>query len=25
MGNREAFNNEAKSWTVIYANPDTAK
>jgi ubiquitin-protein ligase len=25
MGNREAFNNEAKSWTAIYANPDTAK
>lgn len=25
MSNREAFNNEAKSWTAIYANPDTAK
>lgn len=25
MGNREAFNNEAKSWTAIYANPDIAK
>ena len=22
MNNREAFNNEAKSWTAIYANPD---
>jgi ubiquitin-conjugating enzyme E2 D len=21
MNNREAFNNEAKSWTAIYANP----
>ena len=25
MNDREAFNNEAKSWTAIYANPDTAK
>ena len=25
MSNREAFNNEAKNWTAIYANPDTAK
>ena len=24
MNDREAFNNEAKSWTAIYANPDTA-
>ena len=25
MKDREAFNNEAKSWTAIYANPDTAR
>ena len=25
ISNREAFNNEAKSWTAIYANPDTSK